>query len=97
MTSFATDIRLPSSKATVEQRSINLAISSRGLAALHCIDSGAAVRISQTAIPMRGRMIHDLQGKVERQMYDIDGQVCVFPQFLHARGGIGNSGMADSY
>jgi kynurenine 3-monooxygenase len=32
----------------------------------------------QTVIPMRGRMIHDKQGKLDSQLYDMDGQVGVF-------------------
>ncbi|KAH9856999.1 FAD/NAD-P-binding domain-containing protein [Lenzites betulinus] len=68
------DMRLPSSKAAAQQRSINLAISARGLAAIQAIDPGAADRFLSTVIPMRGRMIHDAQGRLESQPYDRDGQ-----------------------
>ncbi|KAI0647166.1 FAD/NAD-P-binding domain-containing protein [Trametes meyenii] len=68
------DMRLPSSKAAAQQRSINLAISARGLAAIQAIDPGAADRFLSTVIPMRGRMIHDGQGGLESQPYDRDGQ-----------------------
>ncbi|KAI0035696.1 FAD/NAD-P-binding domain-containing protein [Vararia minispora EC-137] len=68
------DIRLPASKAAAQQRSINLAMSSRGIAALEAIDPNVSTRFLQTVIPMRGRMIHDMQGKETSQLYDRDGQ-----------------------
>lgn len=34
-----------------------------------------ATRFLETAIPMRGRMIHDISGKLESQIYDPHGQV----------------------
>ncbi|EIW60002.1 FAD/NAD-P-binding domain-containing protein [Trametes versicolor FP-101664 SS1] len=68
------DMRLPSSKAAAQQRSINLAISARGLAAIQAIDPGAADRFLSTVIPMHGRMIHDAQGRLQSQPYDRDGQ-----------------------
>lgn len=71
------DLRLPSSKATTQQRSINLAISSRGIAALQAIDPAISERFLQTAIPMRGRMIHDIKGNQHSQSYDKDGQ-CIY-------------------
>lgn len=73
------DLRLPSSKASAQQRSINLAISHRGLAAIEVIDAGAAQRFLQTVIPMRGRMIHDSKGNLDSQLYDRDGQVSISP------------------
>ena len=69
------DIRLPSSKAASQQRSINLAISHRGLAALEAIDPFAMQRFMQAIIPMRGRMIHTPTGELDSQLYDKDGQV----------------------
>ncbi|KAJ8597981.1 FAD/NAD(P)-binding domain-containing protein [Rhizopogon salebrosus TDB-379] len=68
------DLRLSSSKAAAQQRSINLAISSRGIAALRAVDASAADRFLQTVIPMRGRMIHDRHGNLQSQPYDRDGQ-----------------------
>ncbi|KAG9028779.1 kynurenine 3-monooxygenase, mitochondrial precursor [Tulasnella sp. JGI-2019a] len=68
------DIRLASSKTTISQRSINLAISSRGIAALRAVEPSMATRFLETAIPMRGRMIHHNTGKLESQMYDPHGQ-----------------------
>lgn len=68
-------MRIPSIKAATEQRSINLAISHRGIAALEAIDPAAAQRFLRDAIPMRGRMIHKLSGELDSQHYDRDGQV----------------------
>ncbi|KAF8201673.1 FAD/NAD-binding domain-containing protein [Pholiota molesta] len=68
------DIRLASSKAATEKRSINLAISHRGIAALEAIEPAAAKQFLQSAIPMHGRMIHKLSGELDSQLYDRDGQ-----------------------
>lgn len=59
-------------------RSINLAISSRGLEALRSVDPSIAENFLEEAIPMKGRMIHHTDGKQESQLYDpIGGQVCL--------------------
>ncbi|WVQ62370.1 kynurenine 3-monooxygenase [Kwoniella botswanensis] len=56
-------------------RSINLAISSRGLEALRSVDPSLAEQFQNEAIPMKGRMIHHVDGKQESQTYDpINGQ-----------------------
>ncbi|KAJ3889929.1 FAD/NAD-P-binding domain-containing protein [Lentinula edodes] len=68
------DPRLSSAKAASQQRSINLAISHRGISAIQAIDGSMAQRFMQTAIPMKGRMIHQLDGKWNSQLYDRDGQ-----------------------
>ncbi|KAK7055000.1 kynurenine 3-monooxygenase, mitochondrial precursor [Paramarasmius palmivorus] len=68
------DLRLPSSKAAAQQRSINLAISHRGIAAIQAIYPAAAQRFMDTVIPMHGRMIHHLDGRLDSQLYDRDGQ-----------------------
>ena len=74
------DMRLPSSQVAAQQRSINLAISSRGIAAMQTIDPAATSRFLDNVIPMHGRMIHDSNGNLESQPYDRNGQVgCVFP------------------
>ncbi|KAJ6547472.1 FAD/NAD-binding domain-containing protein [Mycena capillaripes] len=67
------DLRAPSSKKT-QLRSINLAISHRGLAAIQVIDPLAAQRFLQTVIPMKGRMIHHADCSLDSQLYDRDGQ-----------------------
>ncbi|KAG7092342.1 hypothetical protein E1B28_008703 [Marasmius oreades] len=68
------DLRQPSTKAAAQQRSINLAISHRGIAAIHAVSPEAAERFMQTVIPMKGRMIHHLDGRLDSQLYDRDGQ-----------------------
>src|SRR5438309_6785332 len=51
-------------------RSINLAISTRGIHALEQI--GIADEALRHAIPMRGRMIHDKSGGLHFAQYDVD-------------------------
>lgn len=76
------DMRMQESKNQLVQRSINLAISSRGIAALHSIDPQLAERFLKTVIPMRGRMIHPTHGPAESQLYDLNGQVRDFTWLL---------------
>lgn len=60
-------------KTSVERgRSINLALSTRGIAALKAI--GIDKEILGSAIPMYSRMIHTLDGDLESQPYGKDGQ-----------------------
>ncbi|KAJ1310429.1 hypothetical protein OPQ81_007162 [Rhizoctonia solani] len=68
------DMREPEAKASLSLRSINLAISSRGISALCVVDPAIADRFMQNVIPMRGRMIHDNVGQCQSQLYDRDGQ-----------------------
>jgi len=56
-------------------RSINLAISTRGIHALEQI--GIANEALQHAIPMRGRMIHDKSGALHFSPYDVDPKNCI--------------------
>ena len=56
-------------------RSINLAISTRGIHALEQI--GLADEALQHAIPMRGRMIHDKSGALHFTPYDVDPKKCI--------------------
>jgi kynurenine 3-monooxygenase len=56
-------------------RSINLAISTRGIHALQQI--GIANEALEHAIPMRGRMIHDKSGALHFAPYDVDPQKCI--------------------
>jgi kynurenine 3-monooxygenase len=53
-------------------RSINLALSNRGILALE--ELGLAEQIRQIAIPMHGRMMHDVKGKLTFQPYGTEGQ-----------------------
>ncbi|CAE6504132.1 unnamed protein product [Rhizoctonia solani] len=68
------DMREPEGKANLSLRSINLAISSRGISALRVVDPAIADRFMQSVIPMHGRMIHDNLGRCQSQLYDRDGQ-----------------------
>jgi kynurenine 3-monooxygenase len=54
----------------LEGRSINLALSTRGIHALQQI--GLADEVLQHAIPMRGRMIHEKSGALHFAPYDVD-------------------------
>jgi kynurenine 3-monooxygenase len=56
-------------------RSINLAISTRGIHALEQI--GIADEALRHAIPMRGRMIHDKSGALHFAAYDVDPKKCI--------------------
>src|SRR5438094_642772 len=56
-------------------RSINLAISTRGIHALEQI--GIAEEALRDAIPMRGRMIHDKSGALHFVPYDVDPKKCI--------------------
>jgi kynurenine 3-monooxygenase len=56
-------------------KSINLAISVRGLHAMKEVGLEAAVHAM--CIPMRGRMIHDRAGQTDFQFYSKDGQTAI--------------------
>ncbi len=55
-------------------RSINLAVSSRGITALTYVDAEMAKRVLTGLVPMHGRMIHDLKGKQISQKYGLYGE-----------------------
>ena len=56
-------------------RSINLALSTRGIDALERL--GLAEEVLAHAIPMRGRMIHDKSGALHFSPYDRDPSKCI--------------------
>jgi kynurenine 3-monooxygenase len=56
-------------------RSINLAVSTRGIHALEQL--GIADDVLKHAIPMRGRMIHDKSGSLHFAPYDVDPKKCI--------------------
>src|SRR4030081_1464586 len=56
-------------------RSINLALSARGIHALEQL--GLANAVLQHAIPMRGRMIHQKSGGLHFAPYDVDPNKCI--------------------
>ena len=53
-------------------RSINLALSTRGIKALE--KAGVAEKILKHALPMHGRMMHEVNGELKYQPYGKDGQ-----------------------
>lgn len=53
-------------------RSINLALSNRGIRALE--EVGLADELKKIAIPMHGRMMHDVKGNLNYQPYGKEGQ-----------------------
>ena len=61
----------PRTGAAERGRSINLALSERGLDALRRIDLEKQVMVE--ALPMRGRMIHPVRGELDFQQYSLDG------------------------
>src|SRR5689334_8637031 len=56
-------------------RSINLALSTRGIHALQQL--GIADEVLKHAIPMRGRMIHEKSGGLHFAPYDVDPNNCI--------------------
>jgi kynurenine 3-monooxygenase len=65
----------PREGSMLEGRSINLALSTRGIHALEQI--GIANEVLRHAIPMRGRMIHDKSGELHFSPYDVDPKNCI--------------------
>lgn len=64
-----------SSEAKRSLRSINLAVSDRGIRALKYVNEEMASRVLEHVIPMKGRMIHDISGtKQESQLYGLFGE-----------------------
>lgn len=66
----------------VAGRSINLALSDRGWKALEAVGIGDAVK--DMAIPMKGRMIHDVEGNLSFQPYGREGEAI----YSVSRGGL---------
>lgn len=62
----------PRNQSSGEGRSINLALSNRGIRALE--EVGLAGEIRKMAIPMHGRMMHDVNGNLTFQPYGRTGQ-----------------------
>ncbi|KAJ3049040.1 kynurenine 3-monooxygenase, mitochondrial precursor [Rhizophlyctis rosea] len=62
----------PRTDPTPSGRSINLALSVRGISALQ--EVGVDEAILKTAIPMKGRMIHSLDGELTSQPYGVFGE-----------------------
>ncbi len=62
----------PRSGKVERGRSINLALSERGLDALRRI--GLDQQVMKDALPMKGRMIHPVSGELDFQQYSSDGE-----------------------
>lgn len=62
----------PRSGKVERGRSINLALSERGLDALRRI--GLAQQVMKEGLPMKGRMIHPVSGDLDFQQYSSDGE-----------------------
>ncbi|KAI8037094.1 kynurenine 3-monooxygenase [Drosophila gunungcola] len=60
----------------VQGRSINLALSQRGRKALAAV--GLEEKVLATAIPMRGRMLHDVRGNTSVVLYDPNSKQCLY-------------------
>lgn len=80
----SSDLRDPSTTLLNFTRSINLALSERGINAMRKAECGGLIEdVLKESIPMRGRMIH---GKTKTgefyqapQDYDVHGRVCSIP------------------
>jgi hypothetical protein len=72
---FPTESFFTSGEISTGGRSINLAISARGIAALESVDSALAARCLRNMIPMKGRFVHRIDGSDSKQNYDSTGQV----------------------
>lgn len=57
-------------------RSINLVITSRGLRACDMIGGGLREELLQLAVPVIGRVLHQLDGSVQFQRYGKDDTEC---------------------
>ena len=69
-------------------KSINLALSNRGWKALDAVGVGDEIR--KIAIPLYGRIMHDMKGELTNQPYGKEGQAI----FSVSRGGV-NAKMMD--
>ncbi|KAF5101701.1 hypothetical protein D0Z00_000775 [Geotrichum galactomycetum] len=68
------DARTPEQRKIFSFRSINMAVSSRGILALETVDKAMADRVLKNLIPMRARMVHDLAGNEISQNYGLYGE-----------------------
>lgn len=68
------DARTPEQREIFSFRSINMAVSARGILGLEQVDKAMADRVLKNLIPMRGRMVHDLAGNEISQNYGLYGE-----------------------
>lgn len=71
------DPRIPANKNALPNKSINLALSDRGIKGIRGISDALAEEIVGTTIPMRGRCLHDRAGRQVTQFYDTHGRVWI--------------------
>lgn len=69
------DIRTLRRSSTEGRKSINLALSVRGLAGLGLI--GVDKDVLEYCVPMKGRLVHALDGSLSSQPYGLHGEVRV--------------------
>jgi kynurenine 3-monooxygenase len=67
----------PRKRVRSEGRSINLALSHRGIKALEAADIGLSARVLSEAIPMYGRQMHDELGRLSFQPYSSNKE-CIY-------------------
>nr|CAG8560185.1 2318_t:CDS:2 [Entrophospora candida] len=76
------DVRIPENKNNVINKSINLALSTRGLSALAEVGSDFVKKVLDSGLPMKGRMIHvDGNGnntKLVSNIYDVVYKRCIY-------------------
>jgi kynurenine 3-monooxygenase len=65
------DPRILENKAALPNKSINLALSDRGITALQGVSEGLAAEVVGQTIPMRGRCLHNRKGNQVTQFYDV--------------------------
>lgn len=69
-------MRLEENKKNLRGKSINLALSERGLSALRATNLGLEETILNAGVPMRARMVHiGKEGKQMSQPYSVHGEV----------------------
>ena len=85
---MTTDLRDPATIPLNFTKSINLALSERGINSMRKANCpGLVDSILADTIPMHGRMIHGRKNETlfeESQAYDIHGRVSNFPKFLQS-------------
>ncbi|MFN8417287.1 MAG: NAD(P)/FAD-dependent oxidoreductase [Cytophagaceae bacterium] len=64
----------PRSSGVYEGRSINLALSHRGIHALEYVQPTLSQQVLNAAVPMRGRCVHDTSGNLHFQTYSNKGE-----------------------
>jgi len=72
---FKLDLRNPENRSLNFTKSINLALSERGINGIRSVDPDLLEGLLEDTIPMHGRMIHDKKGKQSSQKYDVHGRV----------------------